>query len=58
MDLAAQYNQLETTGEMRFTPPIHILNALKEAIMELSDEGGIQGRALRFFSLNIILKFL
>lgn len=47
MDLTAQYEELERTGRFRFTPPCYIINAFKEAILELPEEGGVCGRAQR-----------
>ena len=44
MDLILQYVELEMTGELVFTPPLHIVQAFKEALLEFSDEGGIIGR--------------
>ena len=47
LDVGAQYDELESTGQFKFTPPAHILMAFKEALMEYSDEGGLEARALR-----------
>ena len=47
MDLTAQYAELERSGRFRFTPPSHIINAFKEALLKLPDDGGVKGRAMR-----------
>uniref|UniRef100_H2ZEY8 Alanine--glyoxylate aminotransferase n=1 Tax=Ciona savignyi TaxID=51511 RepID=H2ZEY8_CIOSA len=48
LDLAGQYQELERTRQFRFTPPTHVLLALKEALLELEDEGGVEKRMKRF----------
>ena len=44
LDLHAQWTALEQTGQFRFTPPTHTLVAFAQALRELADEGGIEGR--------------
>jgi 2-aminoethylphosphonate-pyruvate transaminase len=56
LDLYAQWQGLETEGQFRFTPPIHSLLAFKQALQELQNEGGIEGRALRYHANFSTLK--
>ncbi len=39
LDLYTQYKYLEETGQTRFTPPVQVIYALKQAIKEFFDEG-------------------
>jgi 2-aminoethylphosphonate-pyruvate transaminase len=48
LDLLAQWQGLERTGQFRFTPPTHALLAFAQALRELRDEGGIAARAGRY----------
>lgn len=48
LDLYAQWQGFENTGQFRFTPPTHALLAFQQALIELQWEGGIQGRATRY----------
>jgi 2-aminoethylphosphonate-pyruvate transaminase len=48
LDLFEQWQELEATGLLRFTPPTHALVALRQALRELDDEGGIKGRLQRY----------
>ena len=48
LDLFDQWRALEETGQFRFTPPTHALLALKQALDELAEEGGVAGRASRY----------
>lgn len=48
LDLFQQWKGLEADGQFRFTPPTHALLAFDQALTELSDEGGIPGRAARY----------
>ena len=48
LDLLAQYEGLEASGQFRFTPPTHALRAFHQALVELEDEGGVEGRAARY----------
>ena len=47
LDLVDQFESLESTSQFRFTPPTHVMLALKQAIAELKDEGGVEGRSAR-----------
>jgi 2-aminoethylphosphonate-pyruvate transaminase len=48
LDLLAQWRGLETDGQFRFTPPTHVLLAFQQALAELDEEGGVEGRAQRY----------
>ncbi len=48
LDLYEQWKGLETNGQFRFTPPVHALMAFHKAIKELEEEGGVEGRSLRY----------
>jgi 2-aminoethylphosphonate-pyruvate transaminase len=48
LDLYDQWKALETTGQYRFTPPIHAIVALHKAIEEFVQEGGVAGRGGRY----------
>ena len=39
LDLYSQYRYMEETGEMRFTPPVQVIYALRQAVRELLEEG-------------------
>lgn len=47
-DLLAQWKGLEGNGQFRFTPPTHTLLAFHQALLELEEEGGVEGRAERY----------
>src|SRR6185312_9711455 len=42
LNLQAQYKYFIETGQMRFTPPVQTIYALKQAIVELKEEGVIE----------------
>jgi 2-aminoethylphosphonate-pyruvate transaminase len=48
LDLHDQWQALEKTGQYRFTPPIHVIVALHQAIEEFLAEGGQPGRGRRY----------
>ena len=48
LDLCAQWRGLEKDGQFRFTPPTHVLLALRQALHELELEGGVAGRERRY----------
>lgn len=52
LDLLAQWEGLERTGQFRFTPPTHVLLAFHKALELLAKEGGISARALRYQARN------
>ncbi|SFA77865.1 MULTISPECIES: 2-aminoethylphosphonate aminotransferase [unclassified Bacillus (in: firmicutes)] len=47
LNLYSQYEHFQTTGQMRFTPPVQTLYALKQAIIETKFEG-IENRYARY----------
>lgn len=48
LDLLAQWKGLEGNGQFRFTPPTHALLAFHQALLELEQEGGVEGRGQRY----------
>lgn len=48
LDLWSQLDGLERSGQFRFTPPTHVLLALRQALRELADEGGPSQRRARY----------
>lgn len=55
LDLYEQWNALETNGQFRFTPPVQALLAFSQALVELENEGGVNGRAERYSINNALL---
>lgn len=49
-NLLAQWRGFESSGQFRFTPPTHTLIAFYQALIELEQEGGVEGRAARYRS--------
>lgn len=50
LDLYSQWKGLESNGQFRFTPPTHAILAFHQALLELEQEGGVEGRAARYRS--------
>jgi len=48
LDLYDQWENLEKTGQFRFTPPVQSLLAFWQALIEIDQEGRIEGRAARY----------
>ena len=48
LDLAAQWQVMETSGQWRFTPPTHVVAAFLEALRLHREEGGCAGRLARY----------
>jgi 2-aminoethylphosphonate-pyruvate transaminase len=48
LDLHDQWTAMEKTGQWRFTPPIHVIVSLHQAIEEFQGEGGVAGRGGRY----------
>jgi len=48
LDLLSQWEELEASGQFRFTPPTHSLLAFHQALKEIEQEGGAAGRAARY----------
>jgi 2-aminoethylphosphonate-pyruvate transaminase len=55
LNLLDQWKGLEANGQFRFTPPTHALLAFDQALAELFQEGGVEGRAERYYSNYKIL---
>lgn len=49
LDIVDQYENLEKTGQFRFTPATHGMLAFRKALQQLEEEGGVVGRAERYF---------
>jgi 2-aminoethylphosphonate-pyruvate transaminase len=47
-NLLAQWKGFEANGQFRFTPPTHTLIAFHQALVELEQEGSVEGRAARY----------
>ncbi|XP_035692320.1 2-aminoethylphosphonate--pyruvate transaminase-like [Branchiostoma floridae] len=56
LDLVEQYLGLEKDGQFRFTPPTHVILAFCQALCELEQEGGVQGRAKRYQANHKVLQ--
>ncbi|MBK9927072.1 MAG: 2-aminoethylphosphonate--pyruvate transaminase [Anaerolineales bacterium] len=48
LDLFAQWKGLEGDGQFRFTPPVHVILAFHQALLELENEGGVSARGSRY----------
>ena len=48
LDLYSQWDGLERDGQFRFTPPIHVILAFRQALIELEKEGGVIARGARY----------
>lgn len=48
MDLLDQWQYLQKTGQWRFTPPTHVMAALRAAIDQYHAEGGLAARLARY----------
>lgn len=48
MDLHDQWVYMQRTGQWRFTPPTHVVAALREALDQYRDEGGQPARLARY----------
>ncbi|MGD0640157.1 MAG: 2-aminoethylphosphonate--pyruvate transaminase [Roseiarcus sp.] len=48
LDLFDQRQNLDKTGQYRFTPPIHVIVAFHQALEEFWTEGGVTGRGGRY----------
>jgi 2-aminoethylphosphonate-pyruvate transaminase len=49
LDLHRQWTTQQQQGHFNNTPPTHALAALRAALRELDDDGGVTGRSKRFF---------
>ena len=48
LDMKANWEGLEANGQFRFTPPTHALLAFHQAMKEMKEEGGVDGRMARY----------
>lgn len=48
LDLHDQWVSMEKTGQWRFTPPVHVILAMNQALQEHAAEGGVAGRGARY----------
>jgi 2-aminoethylphosphonate-pyruvate transaminase len=48
LDLFDQWQHFANTGQYRFTPPVHVIVALHEALLAFRAEGGQPGRGRRY----------
>src|SRR5271170_2132006 len=48
MDLLDQWQYMQKTGQWRFTPPTHVLAALRAAIDQYRAQGGLKARLARY----------
>ena len=48
LDLFAQWEELQRSGQFRFTPPTHVILALAAALDALACEGGVAARGNRY----------
>jgi 2-aminoethylphosphonate-pyruvate transaminase len=48
LDVFEQWQHYQSTKQFRFTPPTHAIVALTQALRELENEGGVEGRAKRY----------
>src|ERR1700675_209410 len=48
LDLLDQWQYMQKTGQWRFTPPTHVLAALRAAITQFQSQGGLPARLARY----------
>ena len=48
LDVHAQWETMNETGQWRFTPPTHVVAAFMEALQAHENEGGVAGRGARY----------
>jgi 2-aminoethylphosphonate-pyruvate transaminase len=48
MDLYEQWRYMQETGQWRFTPPTHVVAALRAALDQYGEEGGLPARLARY----------
>ncbi|SCK28359.1 2-aminoethylphosphonate--pyruvate transaminase [Vogesella sp. LIG4] len=56
LDLLAQYDYLQSTGQWRFTPPTHVLAALRAALDQYLAKGGQPARLARYAANAALLQ--
>lgn len=55
LDLHAQWEYMERTGQWRFTPPTHSVVAFQRALEQHREEGGVAGRCARYSTNRDVL---
>jgi 2-aminoethylphosphonate-pyruvate transaminase len=50
LDVHAQWENMEKTGQWRFTPPTHVVAAFLEALKAHEAEGGVPARGARYYN--------
>lgn len=55
LDLHAQWDYMERTGQWRFTPPTHSVVAFQRALEQHREEGGVAGRFARYSANRDVL---
>ncbi|PCJ88472.1 MAG: 2-aminoethylphosphonate--pyruvate transaminase [Hyphomicrobiales bacterium] len=55
LDVHAQWQTMNTTGQWRFTPPTHVVAAFMEALRLHREEGGVHGRGQRYSNNRDVL---
>jgi 2-aminoethylphosphonate aminotransferase len=48
LDVTAQFDGLEKSGQFNHTPPVQAIMAFHQALQELRDEGGVEAREARY----------
>lgn len=48
LDLHDQWAYMQKTGQWRYTPPTHVLAALRAALDQYHEEGGLEARSTRY----------
>ncbi len=48
LDLHAQWDTMNKTGQWRFTPPTHVVAAFMQALAQHQEEGGVAARGARY----------
>lgn len=56
LDLLAQYEYMQATGQWRFTPPTHVVAALRVALDQYLAEGGQPARLARYAANAALLQ--
>lgn len=55
LDLLDQHAYMERTGQWRYTPPTHVVAALREALVQYDEEGGAVARLDRYRANSAVL---
>lgn len=55
LDLLDQHSYMEQTGQWRYTPPTHVVAALREALVQYDEEGGAVARLDRYRANSAVL---